>query len=59
MGVSKYYVVDERVLVSCGLNMLGSDDWMRMSWIIVWIIWFVFGIICVFLLFKVIFFIWW
>lgn len=58
MGVSKYYVVDERALASCGLNMSGSDDWTRMSWTTVWTTWLALGIICVFSLSKAIFFIW-
>lgn len=57
LGLSKYYVVEERALLLCGLNMTSRDDWTRMSWTTVWTTWVALAIICVFSLTQTIVFI--
>lgn len=52
IGLSNYYVVDERALRSCGINMTTSEDWTRLSWTSVWTSWVALAAICVFLLLK-------
>lgn len=52
IGLSNYYVVDERALRSCGINMTTSEDWTRLSWTSVWTSWVALAAICVFLFLK-------
>ncbi|KAG0585118.1 hypothetical protein KC19_3G259900 [Ceratodon purpureus] len=58
LGMSKYYVVDERALLHCGLNMTSREDWSRMSWTTVWTTWLALGFICVYSLTKTVYFMW-
>ena len=58
LGMSTYYVVDERALLLCGLNMTSRDDWTRMSWTTVWTTWVALAVICVYSLATTIIFVW-
>jgi len=58
VGLSKYYVVEERTLLQCGMNMTSQEDWTRMSWTTVWTTWVALAIICIFSFTHTIFFLW-
>lgn len=58
VGLSKYYVVEERTLLQCGMNMTSQEDWTRMSWTTVWTTWVALAIICIFSLSHTVFFLW-